>query len=59
LLHRSRQQDDVPNIKWEAGPETLKLKFPKGWLETHPLTGEDLEREQNYLKRVGIRLEVR
>ncbi|MEJ2237412.1 MAG: Ppx/GppA phosphatase family protein [Gemmatimonadales bacterium] len=59
LLHRSRQQDEVPNIRWEAGSETLKLEFPKGWLETHPLTGEDLEREQNYLKRVGIRFEVR
>jgi len=59
LLHRSRQQDEVPNIRWEAGQDVLKLKFPKGWLDTHPLTGEDLEREQNYLKRVGIRLEVR
>jgi exopolyphosphatase/guanosine-5'-triphosphate,3'-diphosphate pyrophosphatase len=56
LLHRSRQCDEVPAIDWKAEGDDLTLKFPKGWLGTHPLTGEDLNREAKYLRRVGIRL---
>ncbi len=59
LLHRSRQEDEIPNIIWDAGADKVTLEFPTGWLEAHPLTVGDLEREENYLKRVGIRLEVR
>jgi exopolyphosphatase/guanosine-5'-triphosphate,3'-diphosphate pyrophosphatase len=59
LLHRSRQRDEVPTVKWTAGDDALTLKFPRGWLDTHPLTGEDLARETDYLKKVGIQLAVR
>ncbi|KPJ90338.1 MAG: hypothetical protein AMS18_11235, partial [Gemmatimonas sp. SG8_17] len=58
LLHRSRQIDELPEIQWRAHDSCLVLTFPHGWLGTHPLTGEDLSREREYLKRVGIELTV-
>jgi exopolyphosphatase/guanosine-5'-triphosphate,3'-diphosphate pyrophosphatase len=39
-----------------AGPR-LTLLFPAGWLEEHPLTRADLEKEADYLKKAGFQLE--
>jgi exopolyphosphatase/guanosine-5'-triphosphate,3'-diphosphate pyrophosphatase len=36
----------------------LDITFPKGWLDTHPLTAADMENEIEYLKAVGFRLRV-
>ncbi len=58
LLHRSRQTDKLSEIEWRAQDNRLVLTFPHGWLDAHPLTGEDLSRESEYLKRVGIELTV-
>ncbi len=58
LLHRSRQIDELPEILWRTHDNGLLLTFPHGWLGTHPLTGEDLSREREYLKGVGIELSV-
>ncbi|MGI9273670.1 MAG: exopolyphosphatase [Endozoicomonas sp.] len=36
----------------------LILTFGDGWLEKHPLTGADFERERNYLQKAGFKLTV-
>ena len=49
-LHRSRSpRSSLPEITMEAADNELRLRFPTGWLERHPLTHSDLEREAGYL----------
>ncbi|MFN3198121.1 MAG: exopolyphosphatase [Bradymonadia bacterium] len=58
-LNRSRSPEAQPEIEIFAGaPNTLKLKFPEGWLDDHPLTRADLEGEVEQLNANGFDLEV-
>jgi len=57
LLNRSRGPLDLTGIEATAGDQTLKLTFPKGWLEANPLTVADLLREQEFVATVGRALE--
>ena len=36
----------------------MKITFPDGWLDNNPLTLADLDREIQYLRPTGYRLEV-
>jgi exopolyphosphatase/guanosine-5'-triphosphate,3'-diphosphate pyrophosphatase len=58
LLHRGRGPRALPAIELRAKARALELKFPKGWLEAHPLTAVDLEQEVEYLRATGFRLRV-
>lgn len=57
LLHRARTDVELPEFRVKAGKRSLTLTFPRGWLERHPLTLADLERERKYLRRAEVRLE--
>jgi exopolyphosphatase/guanosine-5'-triphosphate,3'-diphosphate pyrophosphatase len=57
LINRTRSNRPVPPISVRANKERMRLCFPTGWLETHPLTLADLELEVGPLKRLGVRLE--
>jgi exopolyphosphatase / guanosine-5'-triphosphate,3'-diphosphate pyrophosphatase len=59
LLHRSRRPKPPPPIGVEATRRKLKLAFPEGWLEAHPLTLADLEQEARYLVAAGLKLSFR
>jgi exopolyphosphatase/guanosine-5'-triphosphate,3'-diphosphate pyrophosphatase len=56
LLHRSRELSEVPTIEMRIDGHELHLRFPKQWLDQHPLTAADLGREQNYLEPVALQL---
>ena len=58
LLHRSRSPQALPKIKLKAGENSLKVKFPDGWLDEHLLTQADLAQEVDYLQAVGFTLDV-
>lgn len=58
LLHRNRQEYDVPNLTLSCKKQEMKLRFPKGWLEGAPLTHADLLHEATHLKAVGFHLLV-
>ena len=58
LLHRARSDEPLPELQLDAGPTQLTLGLPRTWLERHPLTRIDLEQERDYLKHIGIRLQV-
>ncbi len=58
LLHRGRSQIALPDLELNAKGRSLEVGFPKGWLDRHPLTAADLEREAEYLEGVGFRLRV-
>ena len=49
-LHRSRSpRSIIPALKLNASGNELAIIFPGEWLERHPLTRSDLEREADYL----------
>lgn len=49
-LHRARSpRNIVPALKLKAQDNALAVTFPDEWLERHPLTRSDLEREADYL----------
>jgi exopolyphosphatase / guanosine-5'-triphosphate,3'-diphosphate pyrophosphatase len=56
LLNRSRFYTALPKIRIKAEKNSIKLSFPKNWLETHPLTLADLETEYTYLENAGFTL---
>lgn len=59
LLHRSRSDVQMPRIELDADEDTVKLRFPEDWLESHPLTAADLAEEAEYLRAGGIKLKYR
>lgn len=59
LLHRSRTPDLRPPVRVTANRRGYELEFTqKRWLEKHPLTQADLEREIEYLAGAQFRLKI-
>lgn len=58
LLQRGRSNDALPVICLDPGERSLKMVFPDGWLNRHPLTRTDLEQERDYFKQLDIKLQV-
>ncbi|NVK43850.1 MAG: Ppx/GppA family phosphatase [Oceanospirillaceae bacterium] len=58
LLHRNRSRARLPEFRLEHTPKRLYLSFPRGWLDSHPLTKADLEQEAEYLKAFNLKLQV-
>jgi exopolyphosphatase/guanosine-5'-triphosphate,3'-diphosphate pyrophosphatase len=59
MLHRRRSDEAVPAIEALAENDTLRLRFPPGWLDGHALTSADLEHETAYLRAAEVRLKVK
>lgn len=58
LLHRARSEEAMPEIRVHADENVLTLELPARWLESHPLTRVDLEKEREYLKKIEIKLVI-
>lgn len=58
LFHHIRDMQQAPNIQLQAAHNSLEITFPKGWLETHPLTQADFDQEAEWLKRIDFTLKV-
>ena len=56
VLHRGRSEAETPGFVAQAGPGTLRLAFPPGWLDAHPLTLAELGHEADYLSAARTRL---
>jgi exopolyphosphatase / guanosine-5'-triphosphate,3'-diphosphate pyrophosphatase len=56
VLHRSRSNNELPEIRTQAQTNKIHLCFPADWLDDHPLTLADLQTEQDYLQAVDIKL---
>ncbi|MFK8066914.1 MAG: exopolyphosphatase [Gammaproteobacteria bacterium] len=56
VLHRGQSDIDLPKIKLILEKNNIKLTFPEGWLDEHPLTEADLKQESGYLSIAGYRL---
>ncbi len=57
LLHRNRQEHELPNFKISQIQSKIRLQFPDHWLAQAPLTHADLIQEADYLKSAGFKLE--
>jgi exopolyphosphatase/guanosine-5'-triphosphate,3'-diphosphate pyrophosphatase len=58
LLNRNRRVQTLPEIQVSDDWSELELAFPEDWSAMHPLTRADLEQEANYLKSLGVELQV-
>ncbi|HEY9546969.1 MAG TPA: Ppx/GppA phosphatase family protein [Solimonas sp.] len=59
LLHRSRKPGLRPPLQIEATRKRVQLGFRHAnWLERHPLTHADLQREVQYLAATPLRLQL-
>lgn len=58
-MRRDRTERAVPTPAASASDSKLRLEFPEGWLEAHPLTRADLEREARHLAAVDLKLDLR
>lgn len=58
LFNRSRVLVKTPKIGIKLRSKSLRVTLPAAWLNEHPLTHFDLEREATYWKSVGIQLSL-
>ncbi len=58
LLHRARSDEPLPPLRLVVDENQMTLELPSSWLESHPLTRIDLEKERDYLKQIDIKLIV-
>jgi exopolyphosphatase / guanosine-5'-triphosphate,3'-diphosphate pyrophosphatase len=58
-LHRSRRDREFHDLRLKIGEDSLKLIFPDGWLDDHPLNYADLTAEKSYLKDAGFKLKFK
>lgn len=56
LLHRGRSRDNKPMLYLDVKDHKVRVTFPDHWLEAHPLTRVELEREAEYLAAAGFKL---
>jgi len=56
LMNRSRSPSPPPLARLAARGRSLVMRFPRGWLRSHPLTAADLEQEREYLASVRYSL---
>ena len=56
VLNRARSRQPPPEPVLTADGRRLKLRFPEGWLDEHPLTRADLEIEARFLHKAGFRI---
>jgi exopolyphosphatase/guanosine-5'-triphosphate,3'-diphosphate pyrophosphatase len=57
LLHRNRNEHELPDFKIAIIKPRIQLTFPSAWLSQSPLTHADLIQEADYLKSAGLKLE--
>lgn len=58
LVHRGRDPQGRPPLTLQLDGNKLQVMFANDWLQTHPLTREDLERECQDLARAGYELKI-
>ncbi len=56
LLHRNRNDIELPDFSISIVKTKIKVAFPNHWLDQSPLTRADLKKEADYLKVAGFKL---
>ena len=58
LIHRDRILKKIPSIEVKEKEDSLHIKFSKEWIAKHPLTGADLEKEEDLLKGLQVKFKL-
>lgn len=58
ILHRDRDPQARPPMALAIDTESVTVTFPRGWLDSRPLTRMDLENEAARLRQAGLTLNV-
>ncbi len=58
LINRDRIPKKLPKVVIKDVEGVLRITIEKRWLEDHPLTGAELEQEENYLKALSIKVDL-
>ena len=48
-----------PDFIVSAKSKRIRLHFPAGWIDQHPLTVYELREERVQLRKMGMRLDIR
>ena len=56
VLHRSRSNSSLPEMRISVSKNRVNLDFPSDWLNKHPLTFVDLSTEEGFLQVADIKL---
>ena len=59
ILERSRDWDSSRRVKIKLKNDLIKLKFPKHYLDQHPLTLADLQQEKLEVAKAGYQLKIK
>ena len=55
-LNRARDPEQTASPELDVSANAVELRFPKGWLDEHPMTATDLAYEQSFLGAAAITL---
>ena len=58
LINRDRAPKKIPPVTIRDDQGNLEIQFARKWLEKHPLTVAELEREKAYLKALDINVDI-
>jgi len=58
LLERGRSPEPLPTVTLQVSGEVLQLDFPPRWLDQHPLTRAELEKERKRIDAFGLQLRL-
>ena len=59
LFNRRRDDNNLPpELAIKLKEKSVRLQISKQWLDTHPLTSEDLKTEQRYMKSLDIEMVI-
>lgn len=58
LLHRNRKNNNI-DLHLKTDKQTFTLFFNQQWLDSHPLTCEDLEAEAKQFEKLGFKLYIK
>lgn len=58
ILCRRRKDDVLPIYQSSVSDNQITLCLPKAWLTLHPLIADELSQENDYLKTIGLSLNI-
>ncbi|MEM7152855.1 MAG: exopolyphosphatase [Myxococcota bacterium] len=57
-LNRGRDPSPLPDCQLTAAGRVLELRLPEGWLDKHPMTRTDLDKQRDYLAAAGLHFAI-
>ena len=59
LLHRARDDHQLPDVSVKESPVGFQLDIPAAWLDANPITAAALSEETLIWRRIGSKLRIK